>query len=376
MKKKIALITGITGQDGSYLAELLLSKNYEVHGIKRRTAVINTQNIDNLYEGPFKKNKKLHLHYGDLSDSSNLIDIIKNVSPDEIYNLAAQSHVSVSFQNPEYTANINALGTLRILEAIRILNLQNKTKFYQASSSEIYGNAIDNNQNENTKFMPTSPYAVSKLFSYWITVNYRNAYKIFACNGILFNHESKKRGETFVTRKVTRGIAKIILGIEDCLYIGNLNAKRDWGHAKDYVKMMWLMLQQKKPDDYVVATGKQYSVRQFIEKTCNYFGIKLKWIGKGKNEIGKVDKISKNLKYINKGQVIIKVSSNYFRKSEVNSLLGDSKKAKKALSFKYKFNLEKLINEMIEHDLKNEYISNKNKNIKVDDKLFQKFYKN
>ncbi len=376
MKNKTALITGITGQDGSYLAELLLSKGYTVHGIKRRTSLINTSNIDNIYEFPLKKYKKLHLHYGDLSDSSNLISIISKVVPDEIYNLAAQSHVSVSFDNPEYTANVNALGTLRILEAIKILKLTKKIKFYQASSSEIFGNAKSKKQNENTPFLPSSPYAVSKLYAYWITVNYRNAYNIFACNGILFNHESKRRGETFITRKVTKSIAKIYMGIDKCLYIGNLNAKRDWGHASDYVKMMWLMLQQKKPNDYVVSTGRQFSVREFIEKTCNYLGVQINWRGNGVNEVGIVKSCKRNLKYIKKDQIIIRVSSKYFRKTDVESLLGDSTKAKLKLSWKHDYNLNRIIEEMLENDLKQEFISNKNKKVKIDEKFFRSFTKN
>lgn len=351
MKKKIALITGITGQDGSFLAEFLLDKNYEVHGLKRRTSSFNTDRIDHLYQGPLEKNKSFFLHYGDLIDAPNVTNIIKKVNPSEIYNLGAQSHVAVSFDTPEYTANVDALGTLRILEAIRMLNLKKSTRFYQASSSELYGLTQENPQNENTPFYPRSPYGVSKLFAYWITVNYREAYDLFACNGILFNHESPRRGETFVTRKVTRGLTNIALGLEECLYMGNLNALRDWGHAKDFVEMQWLMLQQKKPEDYVIASGKQYSIRTFISWASNFLGIKIKFKGKGLKEVGVVESISGNkCPQVKEGDVIIRVDKRYFRPSEVDSLLGDSSKAKKNLGWTPKISAKQMCKEMIEHD--------------------------
>ena len=349
MKKKIALITGITGQDGSYLCEFLISKGYEVHGIKRRASSFNTSRIDHLYQDPHNIDKSLILHYGDLSDSTNLIRIIQQIQPDEIYNLAAQSHVAVSFESPEYTANSDALGTLRILEALRILNLVKKTKFYQASTSELYGLVQEVPQNEKTPFYPRSPYAVAKLYSYWITVNYREAYGIYACNGILFNHESPRRGETFITRKITRGLARINIGLDSCIYLGNLDAKRDWGHAKDYVKMQWLMLQQEKPDDFVIATGRMETVRKFIE-ICSLklnWNIKkgepgIKWEGKGLEEVGiRVDT----------NEIVIRVNPRYFRPTEVEQLMGDSSKALKILGWKSKINLEELISEMIDHDL-------------------------
>tara|TARA_B110000259_G_C14034543_1_gene408664 strand:- start:26780 stop:27835 length:1056 start_codon:yes stop_codon:yes gene_type:complete len=342
MKK--ALITGITGQDGSYLAEFLLKKNYEVHGIKRRSSLINTDRIDHLYEDPQIINRKLHkfiLHFGDLTDTSNIFRIIQEVQPDEIYNLAAQSHVAVSFDVPEYTANVDALGTLRILEAIRILKLENKTKLYQASSSELFGQVLEVPQNENTPFYPRSPYAVAKLYAYWITVNYREAYNIFACNGILFNHESPVRGETFVSRKITLGLCRIFLGLQDTLYLGNLDAKRDWGHAKDYVEMKWLMLQQEKPEDFVIATGKQHSVRDFINLAIKYLGMDIEWQGKDLNEVG-----------IFKGKEIIRVDPHYFRPTEVETLLGDSKKAKKNLGWEPKISFKELVKEMVNEDLK------------------------
>ena len=347
---KRALITGITGQDGSYLAEFLLKKNYIVHGIKRRSSSFNTGRIDHIYEDPHVDQQKFILHYGDLTDSTNLIRIIEEAQPDEIYNLGAQSHVAVSFESPEYTANCDALGTLRILEAIRILNLTNKTKFYQASTSELYGKVQEIPQSENTPFYPRSPYSVAKLYAYWITINYREAYGIFACNGILFNHESPRRGETFVTRKITRGLSRIETGLDSCIYLGNLDAKRDWGHAKDYIEMQWLMLQQEKPEDFVIATGVTETVREFIEKCAK----KLKWNnkenespiiweGNGINEIGR---------RADTKDIVIRVDERYFRPTEVDILVGDSNKAFKKLGWKPKINLEELIDEMIEKDLK------------------------
>ena len=339
MKK--ALITGITGQDGSYLADFLLKKGYEVHGIKRRTSLINTDRINHLFQDPHEKNLKFILHHGDLTDSTSLIRIIQEVQPDEIYNLAAQSHVKVSFEEPEYTANSDALGALRILEAIRILKLKKKTKYYQASTSELYGLVKETPQNELTPFYPRSPYGVAKLYAYWITVNYREAYGIYACNGILFNHESPVRGETFVTRKITRALTRIKLGLQKTLYLGNLNSKRDWGHAKDYVEVQWLMLQQKKPEDFVIATGKQYSVRDFINIAAKNLNMKIKWKGKSENEVG-----------IYENKEIIKVDKNYYRPTEVESLLGDARKAKKKLGWKPKISFEKLVKEMVQSDLK------------------------
>ena len=339
MKKKVALITGVTGQDGSYLAELLLGKNYIVHGTKRRTSLITTKRIDHLYKD-YEFRDSFFIHYLDLTDSANIIRLIMDIKPDEIYNLAAQSHVAVSFLQPEYTANTNALGTLRILEAIRICNLTKKTKFYNASSSEIYGNINKIPKNENTKFYPESPYAISKLFSHYITINYRNAYNIFAANGILFNHESFRRGEFFVTRKISIGLVKIKLGLSKCLYLGNLDAKRDWGHAKDFVYMQWKILQQKKPDDFVIATGKNLSVRDFIIKVSKYLNIKIKFKGKGLNEKG----------YDDKKNVIVRVRSVYFRAKDVDHLVGDSKKAKKVLNWKPKYKIEDIIKEMVDYD--------------------------
>ena len=339
MKK--ALITGITGQDGSYLAEFLLNKGYEVHGIKRRTSLFNTNRIDHLYQDPHIHKRNFILHHGDLTDTSSLIKIIQNVQPDEIYNLAAQSHVAVSFEVPEYTANSDALGTLRILEAIRILKLEKKTKFYQASTSELFGKVVDIPQNETTPFYPRSPYAAAKLYAYWITVNYREAYNIYACNGILFNHESPVRGETFVTRKITRALTRIKIGLQKTLYLGNLDAMRDWGHAKDYVEVQWLMLQQKTPEDFVISTGQQYSVRDFVNIAGKELGYKIIWKGKGKNEKGLVD-----------GKVIIKVDKNYFRPTEVETLLGDASKAKKKLGWEPKISFKKLVSEMVREDLK------------------------
>ena len=339
MKK--ALITGITGQDGSYLAEFLLNKGYEVHGIKRRASQINTDRIDHLFKDPHEKDVKLILHHGDMTDSSSLTRIIQEVQPDEIYNLAAQSHVAVSFEEPEYTANSDALGALRILEAIRILRLEKKTKFYQASTSELYGLVKESPQNENTPFYPRSPYAVAKLYAHWITINYREAYDIFACCGILFNHESPVRGETFVTRKITRALVKIKLGLQETLYIGNLNALRDWGHAKDYVRAMWLMLQQNQPEDFVIATGKQHSVKEFINLAANFLNIEISWKGKGEDEIGTFN-----------DKEIIKIDKKYFRPTEVETLLGDASKAKKKLNWEPEISFEKLVKEMIDEDLR------------------------
>jgi len=339
MKK--ALITGITGQDGSYLAEFLLNKNYEVHGIKRRTSLINTQRVDHLYQDPHENNQKFILHHGDLTDSMSLIRIIQEVQPDEIYNLAAQSHVAVSFEEPEYTANSDAIGALRILEAIRILKLEKKTKYYQASTSELYGAVRETPQTEKTPFYPRSPYGVAKLYAYWITVNYREAYAIYACNGILFNHESPVRGETFVTRKITRALARIKLGLQKDLYLGNLNALRDWGHAKDFVEAMWLMLQQKVPEDFIIATGKQYSVRDFINLASSYLDMKIEWSGKDLNEVGSYE-----------GRVVIKIDPKYFRPTEVETLLGDATKAKEKLQWKPKISFEQLVKEMASEDLK------------------------
>ena len=339
---KKALITGITGQDGAYLAELLLGKGYEVHGIKRRSSLFNTDRIDHLYQDPHEKNPKFVLHHGDLTDSSSLIRIIQEVQPDEIYNLAAQSHVAVSFEEPEYTANSDALGALRILEAIRILGLEKKTKYYQASTSELFGEVQEIPQNEKTPFHPRSPYAVAKLYAYWITINYREAYGIYACNGILFNHESPIRGETFVTRKITRALTRIKLGLQDSLYLGNMDAKRDWGHAKDYVEMQWLMLQQDKPEDFTISTGVQYSVRDFVNIAAKELDIELKWDGRGVNETG-VD--------INTGKTIVRVDSRYFRPTEVETLLGDSTKAREKLGWTPKISFEELVKEMVTCDL-------------------------
>ncbi len=338
MKK--ALITGITGQDGSYLADFLLKKNYEVHGIKRRTSLINTQRIDHLYQSPDIPNRNFTLHHGDLTDTTSLIRVIQEVQPDEIYNLGAQSHVAVSFEQPEYTANSDALGALRILEAIRILKLEKKTKYYQASTSELFGNSKEKVQNENTPFYPRSPYGVSKLYSYWITVNYRESYNIFACNGILFNHESPERGETFVTRKITRALTKIKVGLQNCLYLGNLNAKRDWGHAKDFVEAQWLILQQDNPDDFVISTEKQHSVRDFVNLVAKDLNMEILWRGEGLNEIGSYN-----------GMDIVKIDPRYFRPSEVNLLQGDSTKAKKKLNWSAKISIEQLVEEMVKKDL-------------------------
>lgn len=340
MKK--ALITGITGQDGAYLAEFLLSKGYQVHGIKRRASLFNTERIDHLYQDPHVENRQLILHYGDLTDASNLIRVLQQVQPDEVYNLAAQSHVQVSFESPEYTADVDALGTLRLLEGIRLLGLEKKTKFYQASTSELYGKAQEVPQSETTPFYPRSPYACAKLYAYWITVNYREAYNLFACNGILFNHESPIRGETFVTRKITRAMSRIYLGLQECLYIGNLNALRDWGHAKDYVKMQWLMLQQDTPDDFVLATGEQHSVREFIELTAKELGITIQWEGEGKSERGV---------NVANAKTIVAVDPMYFRPTEVDTLLGDTSKAKKKLGWEPKITFKQLIKDMVQADL-------------------------
>ena len=364
-KNKVAFITGITGQDGSYLAELLLEKGYEVHGLKRRSSSFNTSRIDNLYQDPHEKDTRFILHYGDLIDSTNLVKIIQKIQPDEIYNLGAQSHVAVSFDTPEYTANCDALGILRILEAVRILNLTKKCKVYQASTSELYGLVQEVPQKETTPFYPRSPYAAAKLYAYWIIVNYREAYDIFACNGILFNHESPRRGETFVTRKITRGFTRINFGLEKCIYMGNLDAKRDWGHAKDYVYMQWLMLQQEKPEDYVIATGQMHSVREFIELSALELGWNkdkggkaIIWENSGIDEIGK---------RADTNEVVVKIDPRYFRPTEVEQLLGDSSKARKKLKWQPKISLNQLISEMIKEDLneaKKEYIL-KNKGFSV-----------
>ena len=343
---KVALITGVTGQDGSYLAEFLLEKGYVVHGIKRRASSFNTQRVDHLYQDPHVDNARFKLHYGDLSDSSNLTRIIQETQPDEIYNLGAQSHVAVSFESPEYTADVDGMGTLRILEAIRILGLVKKTRFYQASTSELYGLVQETPQKETTPFYPRSPYAVAKLYAYWITVNYREAYGMYACNGILFNHESPRRGETFVTRKITRGLANISLGLEDCLYMGNIDALRDWGHAKDYVRMQWMMLQQDQADDFVIATGKQYSVRQFIEWTATELGMQIRWEGSGVDEVAYAV-IAGGARET----VIVRIDPRYFRPTEVASLLGDPTKAKEKLGWVPKITLDEMVQEMVAADL-------------------------
>jgi len=340
MKK--ALITGITGQDGAYLTEFLLAKGYEVHGIKRRASLFNTDRIDHLYQDPHEENRNLFLYYGDLTDSTNLIRILQQVQPDEVYNLAAQSHVAVSFESPEYTADTDAIGTLRLLEGIRLLGLENKTKFYQASTSELYGKVEEVPQTEKTPFYPRSPYAAAKLYAYWITVNYREAYGIYACNGILFNHESPLRGETFVTRKITRALARISIGLQDCLYLGNLDAKRDWGHAKDYVRMQWLMLQQDTPDDFVIATGKQYTVRDFVNAAAKELDLDISWQGSGINETGKDTKT---------GKTIVAVDPQYFRPTEVETLLGDPSKAMEKLKWQPEISFERMVFEMVQKDL-------------------------
>jgi len=350
MKK--ALITGITGQDGSYLAEFLLEKNYEVHGIKRRASSFNTQRVDHLYQDPHMENSRFHLHYGDLTDTSNLTRILSEIEPDEVYNLGAQSHVAVSFDSPEYTADVDAIGTLRLLEAIRFLGLEKKTKFYQASTSELYGEVRETPQRETTPFHPRSPYGVAKMYAYWITVNYRESYGIYACNGILFNHESPRRGETFVTRKITRAIANISQGLEHCLYLGNMDALRDWGHAKDYVRMQWMMLQQEEADDFVIATGKQISVREFVEISAREVGIELEFSGEGVDEIGTVKSVDKSISSeVEVGDIIVKVDPRYFRPAEVETLLGDPTKAKEKLGWIPEITVEEMCAEMVASDL-------------------------
>ncbi len=351
MQKK-AIITGVTGQDGAYLAEFLLEKGYLVHGVKRRSSSFNTSRVDHLYQDPHEEHQRFFLHNGDMTDSSSLVRVIQDVQPDEIYNLAAQSHVAVSFEEPEYTANSDALGTLRVLEAIRILGLENKTRFYQASSSEMFGKVREVPQTETTPFYPRSPYAAAKVYGYWITVNYREAYGLYACNGILFNHESPIRGETFVTRKITRALARIKLGLQDCLYIGNLEAKRDWGHARDYVEMQWLMLQQEEPEDFVISTGEQYSVREFVDAAARELDIEIDWRGSGVDEKG----------YDASGKCIVSVDPHYFRPTEVDSLLGDSSKAREKLGWKPKIGFNELVREMINEDLE----------IAKGDRLFEK----
>ena len=366
MSNKVALITGITGQDGSYLAEFLLHKGYEVHGIKRRSSLFNTDRIDHLYQDPHEPNRRLFLHHGDMTDSTGLIRIVKAIQPDEIYNLAAQSHVAVSFEEPEYTANADGLGALRLLEAIRTLGLEKKTRFYQASTSELYGLVQETPQKETTPFYPRSPYAVAKLYSYWITVNYREAYGLYACNGILFNHESPVRGETFVTRKITRAIARIALGLQDCLHLGNLNALRDWGHARDYVEMQWLMLQQEQPEDFVIATGVQHTVRQFVDWAAASVGMRLRWEGEGVHEVGILasrvdpaslpegfqvtDPISDELLSSGLGRTLVRVDPRYFRPTEVETLLGDASKARKKLGWSPQITVQSLVAEMMHTD--------------------------
>jgi GDPmannose 4,6-dehydratase len=347
---KVALITGVTGQDGAYLAELLLSKGYIVHGIKRRTSLLNTGRIDHLYQDPHETPRRFILHHGDMTDSSSLIRIIQLVQPDEIYNLAAQSHVAVSFEEPEYTANSDALGPLRVLEAIRILGLEKKTRFYQASTSELFGQVQETPQRETTPFYPRSPYGVAKLYAYWITVNYREAYGIYACNGILFNHESPRRGETFVTHKITRGLARMALGLQDCLYLGNLSALRDWGHARDYVEMQWLMLQQEQPEDFVIATGIQFSVRDFVNAAAAEMGIRLQWQGDGEKECGIIEHPGSHPGFA-RGQVIVRVDPRYFRPTEVETLLGDASKAHRKLGWKPATPFSQLVKEMVDADL-------------------------
>ena len=352
VKQKVALITGITGQDGSYLAEFLLEKGYMVHGIKRRASSLNTQRVDHIYQDPHIENAHFKLHYGDLSDTSNLIRIVQETQPDEIYNLGAQSHVAVSFESPEYTADVDAIGTLRLLEAIRILGLEKKTRFYQASTSELYGLVQEIPQKETTPFYPRSPYAAAKMYAYWITVNYREAYGMYACNGILFNHESPRRGETFVTRKITRGLANIAQGLESCIYMGNLDALRDWGHAKDYVRMQWMMLQQEAPDDFVIATGVQYSVRQFIEWSAAELGVTLKFEGQGVDETATVTSIiGDNAPALKVGDVIVRIDPRYFRPTEVETLLGDPTKAKEKLGWVPEITVQEMCAEMVSSDL-------------------------
>ena len=351
---KVALITGITGQDGSYLAEFLLEKGYVVHGIKRRASSFNTERVDHIYQDPHVDNQRFHLHYGDLSDSSNLTRIISQIQPDEVYNLGAQSHVAVSFESPEYTADVDGMGALRLLEAIRFLGLENKTRFYQASTSELYGLVQETPQKETTPFYPRSPYAVAKLYAYWITVNYREAYDMYACNGVLFNHESPRRGETFVTRKITRALANIAQGLESCLYLGNMDALRDWGHAKDYVRMQWMMLQQDKPEDFVIATGVQYSVRQFVEFSAKELGVTLEFTGEGVDETAVVVAVEgDNAPSVKVGDTIVAVDPNYFRPTEVETLLGDPTNAKEKLGWTPEITLQEMVAEMVAHDLDN-----------------------
>lgn len=351
--KKVALITGVTGQDGSYLAEFLLEKGYEVHGIKRRASLFNTQRIDHIYQDPHAPSPDLKLHYGDLSDTSNLTRIVQEIQPDEVYNLGAQSHVAVSFEAPEYTADVDAIGTLRLLEAIRFLGLEKKTRFYQASTSELYGLVQETPQRETTPFYPRSPYAVAKLYAYWITVNYREAYGMYACNGILFNHESPRRGETFVTRKITRGLSNIAQGLEPCLYMGNIDSLRDWGHAKDYVRMQWMMLQQEQPEDFVIATGVQYSVREFITWSAQHLGIRLRFEGEGVEEVGIVDAVTgDDASAVKIGDVIVRIDPRYFRPAEVDTLLGDPAKAKERLGWVPAITVQTMCEEMVSEDLK------------------------
>jgi len=351
--KKVALITGVTGQDGSYLAEFLLEKGYQVHGIKRRASLFNTQRIDHIYQDPHAPSPDLKLHYGDLSDTSNLTRIVQEIQPDEVYNLGAQSHVAVSFEAPEYTADVDAIGTLRLLEAIRFLGLEKKTRFYQASTSELYGLVQETPQRESTPFYPRSPYAVAKLYAYWITVNYREAYGMYACNGVLFNHESPRRGETFVTRKITRGLANIAQGLEPCLYMGNIDSLRDWGHAKDYVRMQWMMLQQDQPEDFVIATGVQYSVREFIIWSAQHLGITLRFEGQGTEEVGIVDAVTgEDAPAVAEGDVIVRIDPRYFRPAEVDTLLGDPAKAKERLGWVPEITVHTMCEEMVGNDLK------------------------
>jgi GDPmannose 4,6-dehydratase len=350
LQRKKALITGITGQDGTYLSELLLSKGYEVHGVKRRSSSLNTGRIDHLYQDPHESELRFVLHHGDMTDTASLIRIMQQVQPDEVYNLAAQSHVAVSFEEPEYTANSDGLGTLRLLEAIRILGLEKKTRFYQASTSELFGKVHETPQRETTPFYPRSPYAAAKLYAYWITINYREAYDMYACNGILFNHESALRGETFVTRKITRALAKISLGLQDCVYLGNLDALRDWGHARDYVEMQWLMLQQDTPEDFVIATGYQTSVRDFVNAAANEIGMHLAWSGEGVEEVAHIESPG-DIEHVKHGQVIVRVDPRYFRPTEVNTLLGDASRAKEKLGWFARTTLKELVQEMVEADL-------------------------
>jgi GDPmannose 4,6-dehydratase len=350
---KVALVTGITGQDGAYLAEFLLDKGYEVHGIKRRTSLINTERIDHLYQDPHEKDRRLILHYGDMTDSSSLVRVIQESQPDELYNLAAQSHVAVSFEEPEYTANSDALGTLRLLEALRILGMQKKTRFYQASTSEMFGKVQETPQKETTPFHPRSPYGVAKVYGHWITVNYREAYGMYACNGILFNHESPLRGETFVTRKITRGLARIVLGLQDCVHLGNLDARRDWGHAKDFVRAQWMILQQPQPDDYVIATGEQRSVRDFFVAAAAELGLKIAFEGKGQAEVGRIAQVpAGRWPALKSGQVVVRIDPRYFRPSEVETLLGDASKARARLGWAPEISFGKLVNEMTQADLR------------------------